>query len=78
MIVTVIVSSYVTDMWQFDYDITLTLTLTLDLRIKKRKIKRKLNKKARVQALYIWHFVQISHVMFERSNNNLETYLINL
>jgi len=76
MIITMIISSDVTDMWQFDYDIT--LTLTLDLRIKKRKIKRKLNKKARVQALYIWHFVQISHVMFERSNNNLRTYLVNL
>jgi len=76
MIITMIISSDVTDMWQFDYDIT--LTLTLDLRIKKRKIKRKLNKKARVQALYIWHFVQINHVMFERSNNNLRTYLVNL
>ena len=65
-----------TDMWQFDCDIT--LTLTLDLRIKKRKIKIKLNKKAKAQALYIWHFVQISHVVFERSDNNLKAYLVNL
>ena len=59
--ITVTVSSNVTDVWQYDYDIN--LILTLDPRIKKRKRKRKLNKKARVQASYIWQFYTINITM---------------
>ena len=59
--ITVTVSSNMTNVWQYDYDIN--LTLTLDPRIKKRKRKRKLNKKARVQALYIWQFYTINITM---------------
>ena len=59
MIVTMTISSDVTDVWQYNYNITLTLTLDLRIKKSKEKRKRKLNKKARVQALYIWqlHFL---------------------
>ena len=43
MTITVTMSSGVTDMWQYDSDITLTLTLDLNKEIKEKR-KRKLNK----------------------------------
>jgi len=47
--VTVIMSSDVTDMWQYDHNISLTLTLD-----PKKEKKRKLNKKSSIQALHVW------------------------
>jgi len=46
-------SSDMTDIWQYDHDITLTLTLDPN-KENKRKKKKKLNKETSIQASYIW------------------------
>ena len=46
-------SSYVTDVWQCDHNVTLTLTLDPNKENKKKR-KRELNKKVSIQALHVW------------------------
>ena len=50
--------SDVTDVWQYDHDITLTLTPAPNKENKRKKEKRKenLNKEASIQTLHIWYY----------------------
>ena len=56
MIITVTMSSDVTDVWQCDHDITLTLTLSLKRKINQNQNQNQIfNEKISIQALYVWY-----------------------